>query len=284
VLLIDCVMLGVSLRAAPIPTYSVIDLGSSTSGAGYVTDSTGTRYPFDHTSVDYVHSHGTPPDPTLSALPAFPKGSQVYPIAQNSQGLILGYFSLDPVHLDVPGIFDTRTSSFVAKNMWPIVEGVEAHTPLGWYADMNSTGWSVGTRTTDYYQVLDGKTLLGLTRSGVGYYQMQYGFLNDPLTSKNYSLDSLLAPNSGWHISTADKIDNQGRILATGYQGGTIYDNGAPPQPTHALLLIPQEPLPVPEPSTLALFGVAALAWAGRTGCRWRRGASGSREPSHEAE
>ena len=275
VLLIHCVVLGVSARADSMPSYSVVDLGPATgfstgtdaSGAGYVTDSTGTaRYPFNHTSVDYPTS--ATPDATLSALPAFPAGSQVYPIAQNSQGLLLGYFSLAPAHQELPGIFDSRTSSFVATNLLAGGVGQSSTVILSYFTDMNSSGWAVGAHYDQDYQVVNGQVYPGRSQSGT--YSMLYdGFIHDPLTSKNVTLDSLLVPSSSsWHISTAQKIDDQGRILATGYQGGLYQIH----QPTHDLLLIPDQAVTVPEPSTLAIFGLGAVAWAARAGRRRRRG------------
>jgi probable HAF family extracellular repeat protein len=78
-----------------------------------------------------------------------------------------------------------------------------------------------------------------------------------------YDLNKLVSPSSGWVLEQALAINNRGQILGIGI---------GPDGQSDAFLLdpVPGHEVPVPEPSTLAFFGMAAAAVAlHRT---WRRG------------
>ena len=71
--------------------------------------------------------------------------------------------------------------------------------------------------------------------------------------SQMFDLNALIPVNSGWHLGSANGINNKGWITG----GGTI--NGR----THAFLLRPSA---VPEPSALLLGGGLTLGWRLRRG------------------
>ncbi len=96
------------------------------------------------------------------------------------------------------------------------------------------------------------------TASGV-----QHGFLFRDGTM--IDLNDLLPPNSGWTIFSALRINAEGQILGSGFDRDGDYAT---------LLLTPNnlpEPAPVPEPTTLAVIGSAALGLASR---KWLRRSS----------
>jgi probable HAF family extracellular repeat protein len=66
-------------------------------------------------------------------------------------------------------------------------------------------------------------------------------------------LNSLVGNASGWTLTTATGISDTGQIVGYGNVNGT----------PHGFLLTPM-PRPVPEPSTLAVLGLATVAWCGR--------------------
>jgi hypothetical protein len=69
------------------------------------------------------------------------------------------------------------------------------------------------------------------------------------------NLNDMIAPNSGWNIIQANKINNRGQILALGEssQGleNLLLTPAGLPRPGDAVY-----PTIVPEPSTWTLFGV----------------------------
>lgn len=83
-----------------------------------------------------------------------------------------------------------------------------------------------------------------------------HAFLYDGKTMLD--LNTVIPPTSGWTLLSATGVDDEGRIAVYGTDGSSV----------HQLLLTPgtlPPPEPIPEPSTLALFGAAgALAWGVR--------------------
>ncbi len=78
-----------------------------------------------------------------------------------------------------------------------------------------------------------------------------HAFLYDDGTIKD--LNSLLEPDGGWELQSAVSINDLGQILGKGTYLGQ----------SRAFLLTPGPitPSPVPEPSTLAVLGLAVAAW-----------------------
>ncbi len=89
------------------------------------------------------------------------------------------------------------------------------------------------------------------------------GFLYQNGTMTN--LTSLLPPGTGWKVTSGIAINDQGQILALANSANGV---------EHTILLtppnLPASPdavfplMPVPEPSTLVVFGVIGLALAAR--------------------
>ena len=77
----------------------------------------------------------------------------------------------------------------------------------------------------------------------VGGYWSYFGFVYRDGTM--FNLDSLIAPSSGWHITEAFDVNNNGQIV------GAAMINGQ----QHAVLLNP-----IPEPTTMAILGLSAFA------------------------
>lgn len=69
-----------------------------------------------------------------------------------------------------------------------------------------------------------------------------------------YDLNDLIPAGSGWLLTNASGINDAGQIVGTGYLGGN----------QHAFRLTP---IPIPEPSGLALAGCTLAAWAVRMTC-----------------
>jgi len=63
------------------------------------------------------------------------------------------------------------------------------------------------------------------------------------------SLNSLLSPGSGWNLRDARGINSSGQIVGTGIFNGQ----------TRAFLLTPESTSTVPEPTSMALFGLGSL-------------------------
>ena len=82
----------------------------------------------------------------------------------------------------------------------------------------------------------------------------QHAFLDSASTFIMQDLNSLIPPTSGLTLTDAVGIDADGRIVAYGTDA-----SGA----THEYLLTPV-PQPAPEPTTLALFGLVAIAFGAR--------------------
>jgi probable HAF family extracellular repeat protein len=97
------------------------------------------------------------------------------------------------------------------------------------------TGATYGTIGSEAYGINDSGKVVGLSGIGDGFHHWvsgsgpAYGFIYDS-TNGMKDLNSLIAADSGWTISSAAGINNNGQIAANGYK-----DGGG----THALLLTP---------------------------------------------
>jgi probable HAF family extracellular repeat protein len=80
---------------------------------------------------------------------------------------------------------------------------------------------------------------------------LTHGFLWN--SGQTHDLNALIPGTSNWTISSAINIDDNGRILATGVLDGI----------DHTVLMTP-----VPEPGSVALFGLVAAWFATRRGLR----------------
>ena len=248
-------------KASADPLYSTTDLG-----AGYTLNSApdnsvngltaadGTAYAFDKSPISYIHetfynSYGIDPRiPGQSDIPTMYLGvhTSAYMEYTVTDGIHKVGYLYDPVF----GQPAAGPSFLGVGTAW---HGVDVRL----VSDFNIHGQAVGT-----------SDLAGAASSASGTYAAfsapnftQHDFLSVEQASSGVdNLNNYIAPIPGVSLTSAFKIDDMGRILAQGSNGDTY-------------LLTPVvlgQPAPVPEPGSVAIFGLAILALGYRSARRSR--------------
>jgi probable HAF family extracellular repeat protein len=203
---------------------------------------------------------------TLTPLPTAGPGSASFAAAVNNSGLAVGYInsggSSQPVvfsgnqivPLTVPQGFSTY-SGLQINNSGQIAGIATGHNAQGSFisqAFLSSGGKLVDLGTLGGPQ----NSLYGLNDAGqvVGNAYTATGSLHAFLYQNGQMLDlnNLIGSDNSLTLTEARGINNQGQIAVDGVDSQGV---------EHALLLTPQ---PVPEPSTIALWGIFGLAIAYR--------------------
>lgn len=94
-----------------------------------------------------------------------------------------------------------------------------------------------------------------------------HAFLANSTATSMQDLNQLLPPSSGWELTSASGINDQGAIVGEGIHNGSV----------HGFLLAPRSDIadPVPEPTTLAFWAVVGAAVGLHSRVRPKR------QPSH---
>lgn len=249
------------------PMYGFTDLGAVSSGHAvqYGTDSNGQGYVTNTDGVivsPFVRStqtlsDGAPLDPFL--VQQFPAGTVFHPQFLTSQGVVVGSANVPAAVGYIEGVaeFYYRSSDHSLVTIYDNL----APNPIA-NADINSSGTIVGNRETTFF---DGRPADGLNW---GHGVMTLGYapaLYSPFKSiydptKVIDL-STVVNQPGWQLNqpglpmdSLARIDDLGRIVAYGDDNGVL----------HAFLLTPSSlapsPMPVPEPTSLAVFGLLSIS------------------------
>jgi probable HAF family extracellular repeat protein len=173
-------------------------------------------------------------------MTGLPSGTGAYGYAINGSGEVVGSFGAPN------GQGGGTGHAFLFQDVHMVDLGVLLGTSRSVAMGINSLGWMVGDYTS--------------TSGPDGSLNRAFLYQNGTMTD----LNSLIPTSSGWFFTGAVAINNKGQILATG-----VGPDGSWAGDQDAFLLTPITALQVPEPSTLAFFGVAAIRLAFRHA--WRR-------------
>ncbi len=237
------------------PRYTVVDLGDD---FNFVKDATGdtisvtgsngfssafTKYPVMYDGNGYPNSHdATSSGDSAYWLDASGRRQTEFVLAADKYGSLTYRSDYSP---DLYGGYSTQ-AFFDGKQ-------TNAHGPLDWFTlgssgtdiakDFNTSGQVVGSYGRE--AVISGSN----------------GLTGGPILDEYLNSDIAAELLSRIHLTAGLFIDDLGRVVASGTLDGVAHD----------FLLTPSDlPAPAPEPSTLAILGMALAGWAVRTRRRTR--------------
>lgn len=251
-----------AVRADPLPAYTATDLGAGPTSFG--SDSTGSRIVVaaDGRSAYAFPNNGVPVAyPTGFTLPPVPNPAPVW--SPMTYGNPKNAFSTwEHTLLTTHGVFIGTDVVGVSGHSASAGTGVYAGTlqPGGTVGPLHLL-WSSPNNHELYHAptawaiaVNPGETVLGAGTDDRG---MSQTYLVYDLKSGVKTDLSQVVP--GWHVDQALALDDRGRILVTAESSATGWQQ-------HSYLLspagVPADPVPVPEPSTLAVIGLGLVAVA----------------------
>lgn len=233
------------LTPATSPNSSASPLTSATSPNASSSPSSSASPPSSSSSSPPSTSASTSPSSSSSLLPSVSSPSASSPLSPVASPSASSFSSSTD-----PSTGTDTTHAFVLSDGRMRDLGT-----TGGYQDslataINTLGQIVGTLTnTVPFRTPSG--ILASPASG-------HAFLASASSSTMQDLNQLLPPSSGWELTSASGINDQGAIVGEGIHNGTV----------HGFLLTPSSELadPVPEPTTLGLLVVLAAA-AGVRSC-----------------
>ena len=285
-------MVAPTAGAASIPAYTVTDLGpgswdtkpqymlANTGTTGTLTAPSGAAYAFVRT--DNLVSN---PQTILDALPPLTNAPVHSPATNGNPNYAFSYFSTNGVFLNNQGEFVGTDMVGVDGHSASAMSIIDAATrrPDGSFGSLTPVSWTPVnffnlTPENTIAKVLDlnnaGQILgvdMGKNPSIADFNTGPDFFMYDLKTGVRTELASLLP--AGWNMDGYDSqpiaLDDQGRILLF---ASSPVEPGQSNPVDHLLLLTPaglsSNPIPAPEPSTLAMLAVAGLGLVARR--RWK--------------
>jgi probable HAF family extracellular repeat protein len=212
-------------------------------------------------------------------VPEMPGATQTWAVASNGSGQVAGNTQYPTIQgggffysngtITSLGTLGGTSTTVIAMNSSGQVTGTSsltgdliAHAFLYSNGKLNDLGALPGFQTTIATGINDQGQVVGWATNPGSSGNDMAGFLykNGVMTN----LNSLIDPKSGWTILAAESINDLGQILATGYNPSLLGVNGsgegyvlltpsdlaAPGDPAYVTI--------VPEPSSLAVFGMIA--------------------------
>ncbi len=238
--------------------------------AGQVLTTTAGSLPDSIQPVIYNPANGS-----TQVLPTLPNALQAFPTAFNNSGQVVGNTFVSPngtfnsgywshpflvsgaKAIDLGTLGGTFASAAAINNSGQVVGYSELTNNLVFHAflyangKMSDLGALSGLPLSEATSINAQGQIVGFASSADGSISNAFLYSNGIMTN----LNSLIAPNSGWTITSAQSINNLGQILATADSSTSTVDVlltptnlAAPGDPQYLTI--------TPEPSTLVIFGV----------------------------